>query len=34
MRSRRSLALVHDPAAPSPFRLEAFDEAELGLGAR
>jgi DNA helicase-2/ATP-dependent DNA helicase PcrA len=30
-RARRSLTLVYDPAAPSPFLLEAFDEAELGL---
>jgi DNA helicase-2/ATP-dependent DNA helicase PcrA len=30
-RARRSLTLVYDPAAPSPFLLEAFDAAELGL---
>ena len=29
-RARRSLTLVFDPAAPSPFLLEAFDAAELG----
>ncbi len=29
-RARRSLALVYDPAAPSPFLLEAFDAVELG----
>ena len=28
-RARRSLTLVYDPAAPSPFLLEAFDAAEL-----
>jgi superfamily I DNA/RNA helicase len=28
-RARRSLTLVYDPAAPSPFLLEAFTEAEL-----
>jgi superfamily I DNA/RNA helicase len=28
-RARRSLTLVYDPDAPSPFLLEAFDEAEL-----
>jgi superfamily I DNA/RNA helicase len=33
-RARRSLTLVYDPAAPSPFLLEAFDAAELGLDAR
>ncbi len=32
-RARRSLTLVYDPAAPSPFLLEAFDAAELGSGA-
>ncbi len=31
-RARRSLILVYDPAAPSPFLLEAFSAAELGLG--
>jgi hypothetical protein len=30
-RARRSLTLVYDPASPSPFLLEAFSEAELGL---
>ncbi|GIW20287.1 MAG: hypothetical protein KatS3mg065_0583 [Chloroflexota bacterium] len=30
-RARRSLTLVFDPARPSPFLLEAFDPAELGL---
>ncbi|HEX7490110.1 MAG TPA: ATP-dependent helicase [Candidatus Limnocylindrales bacterium] len=30
-RARRSLTLVYDPAAPSPFLLEAFSPAELGL---
>ena len=30
-RARRSLTLVFDPAAPSPFLLEAFDAAEIGL---
>ena len=29
-RARRSLTLVFDPAAPSPFLLEAFEGAELG----
>jgi superfamily I DNA/RNA helicase len=29
-RARRSLTLVYDPAAPSPFMLEAFDAAEMG----
>jgi len=29
-RPRRSLTLVYDPAAPSPFMTEAFDPAELG----
>ncbi len=32
-RARRSLTLVYDPAAPSPFLLEAFDPAELGVHA-
>jgi superfamily I DNA/RNA helicase len=31
-RARRSLTLVYDPGAPSPFLLEAFDADELGLG--
>jgi hypothetical protein len=30
---RRSLALHYDPAAPSPFLLEAFSAAELGQSA-
>jgi DNA helicase-2/ATP-dependent DNA helicase PcrA len=30
-RARRSLTLVYDPAAPSPFLLEAFDAVELAL---
>jgi superfamily I DNA/RNA helicase len=30
-RPRRSLTLVYDPASPSPFLLEAFTDAELGL---
>ena len=30
-RARRSLTLLYDPEAPSPFLLEAFDRAELGL---
>jgi superfamily I DNA/RNA helicase len=30
-RARRSLLLLYDPGAPSPFMLEAFDPAELGL---
>jgi DNA helicase-2/ATP-dependent DNA helicase PcrA len=30
-RARRSLALVYDPASPSPFLLEAFDADELEL---
>jgi len=30
-RARRSLTLVFDPASPSPFLLEAFRDAELGL---
>jgi superfamily I DNA/RNA helicase len=33
-RARRTLTLVHDPGAPSPFLLEAFDAAELGMGDR
>ncbi|HEX8941283.1 MAG TPA: ATP-dependent helicase [Candidatus Limnocylindrales bacterium] len=33
-RARRSLTLVYDPAAPSPFLLEAFDADELRLEAR
>ncbi|HEU4919560.1 MAG TPA: ATP-dependent helicase, partial [Candidatus Limnocylindrales bacterium] len=32
-RARRSLTLVYDPAAPSPFLLEAFEADELGLAA-
>jgi DNA helicase II / ATP-dependent DNA helicase PcrA len=32
-RPRRSLTLVYDPAAPSPFLLEAFDPAELEAAA-
>jgi superfamily I DNA/RNA helicase len=32
-RARRSLTLVYDPGAPSPFLLEAFDAGELGLAA-
>jgi superfamily I DNA/RNA helicase len=32
-RARRSLTLVYDPGAPSPFLLEAFDAAELGRAA-
>ncbi len=32
-RARRSLTLVYDPGAPSPFLLEAFDAAELGASA-
>ncbi len=31
-RARRSLTLVYDPAAPSPFLLEAFERDELGPG--
>ncbi len=31
-RARRSLTLVYDPEAPSPFLLEAFSAAELGMG--
>jgi superfamily I DNA/RNA helicase len=30
-RARRSLVLIYDPAAPSPFLREAFSDAELGL---
>lgn len=30
-RARRSLTLLYDPAAPSPFLLEAFEAAELNL---
>ncbi len=30
-RARRSLTLVYDPSVPSPFLLEAFSPAELGL---
>ena len=30
-RARRSLSLLYDPGAPSPFLLEAFDPDELGL---
>ena len=30
-RARRSLTLMYDPEAPSPFLLEAFERAELGL---
>ncbi len=32
-RARRSLTLLYDPAVPSPFLLEAFSPAELGLDA-
>ncbi len=32
-RARRSLTLLYDPAVPSPFLLEAFTAAELGLDA-
>jgi DNA helicase II / ATP-dependent DNA helicase PcrA len=32
-RARRSLTLLYDPAAPSPFLTEAFDPDELGLAA-
>ena len=32
-RARRSLTLVYDPASPSPFLLEAFNDVELGLNA-
>jgi superfamily I DNA/RNA helicase len=31
-RARRTLTLSYDPAVPSPFLLEAFTPAELGLG--
>jgi superfamily I DNA/RNA helicase len=31
-RARRSLTLLYDPAAPSPFLLEAFSPDELGIG--
>ena len=31
-RARRSLTLLYDPQAPSPFLLEAFTPLELGLG--
>ena len=31
-RARRSLTLLYDPAAPSPFLLEAFTATELGIG--
>ena len=30
-RARRSLTLLYDPTVPSPFLLEAFSDAELGL---
>jgi ATP-dependent exoDNAse (exonuclease V) beta subunit len=30
-RARRTLTLLYDPAVPSPFLLEAFSPAELGL---
>jgi DNA helicase-2/ATP-dependent DNA helicase PcrA len=30
-RARRTLTLSYDPAVPSPFLLEAFSRAELGL---
>jgi superfamily I DNA/RNA helicase len=30
-RARKSLVLIYDPAAPSPFLREAFSDAELGL---
>jgi superfamily I DNA/RNA helicase len=33
-RARRSLTLLYDPAAPSPFLLEAFTAEELGLDTR
>ncbi|CAN5623132.1 hypothetical protein BH20CHL7_BH20CHL7_00460 [soil metagenome] len=33
-RARRTLTLSYDPSAPSPFLLEAFSAAELGLDAR
>jgi superfamily I DNA/RNA helicase len=32
-RARKSLVLIYDPAAPSPFLREAFSDAELGLKA-
>ncbi|MEX2184556.1 MAG: 3'-5' exonuclease, partial [Chloroflexota bacterium] len=32
-RARRTLTLSYDPSAPSPFLLEAFSPAELGLDA-
>lgn len=32
-RARRSLTLLYDPAVPSPFLLEAFSPAELGIEA-
>ena len=32
-RARRSLTLVYDPAAPSEFLRDAFDDVELGIGA-
>jgi DNA helicase-2/ATP-dependent DNA helicase PcrA len=33
-RARRSLTIVYDPAAPSPFLREAFDDRELGPEAK
>jgi superfamily I DNA/RNA helicase len=30
-RARRTLTLLYDPTVPSPFLLEAFSPAELGL---
>jgi superfamily I DNA/RNA helicase len=33
-RARRTLTLIYDPDAPSPFLLEAFDDAELRSAAR
>jgi superfamily I DNA/RNA helicase len=30
-RARKSLVLLYDPAAPSPFLREAFSDVELGL---
>ncbi len=33
-RARRSLTLLFDPAAPSPFLREGFDDEELGVAAR
>jgi len=33
-RARRTLTILYDPAVPSPFLLEAFTAAELGLEAR